>query len=317
MKERYCYHPSVRHLPRILLVGGLLYCDLNLSYAAQAPSESGSGNECRVEALPSWTIQEKWVWGQICVGKPANFNLEPGYGGTLDTKSSSGWPSNRVLHSEFLQTILLREPFKSAMLRQGVHIEGAWFIQDLDLSHATLNHPLRIEASRFEALVDFGYLINPHFVSFQRSKFQKFLQLTSIQLGSNFFIRGAEFASVNLHSAKILGQISMAGAACAGELSMENIEVGGSVSLIGATFAHVTFRGARIGDQLNLIDSTVSGSMNLLSAKIGGSVFMRGNARFGEVAIRRSYIGGNLELQNSRSAVHYIWTGLKLAATSL
>ena len=85
------------------------------------------GESCKTAPIKSWTPQEKWVWKQVCEGKIANFNRAEGYSGKLDPKTSEKWPEKRVLRSAFLETILLHEPYRSALPRQCVRIIGAWF----------------------------------------------------------------------------------------------------------------------------------------------------------------------------------------------
>ena len=60
--------------------------------------------KCSVEADPLWTPQEIFVWLQVCVGKVADFNTAPGYGGDRDPKRPGGLPDNRILRGEFLET---------------------------------------------------------------------------------------------------------------------------------------------------------------------------------------------------------------------
>ena len=109
---------------------------------------------CPIAALATWTPQETWVWSQVCRGKEADFNTALDYGDKLSPKELKGWQSKRVLRSIFLEAILLYEPFRSVLPRQGVHIIGAWFQEPLDLAYATLVHRLAIEGSRFEADID-------------------------------------------------------------------------------------------------------------------------------------------------------------------
>ena len=73
------------------------------------------------------------MWNQVYIGAIADFNKAEGYGGELDPKKPEGWPKSRVLQPEFLETILLREPYRSALRRQGVCIVGAWFTEPLNL----------------------------------------------------------------------------------------------------------------------------------------------------------------------------------------
>jgi len=123
------------------------------------------GESCQTAPIESWTQQEKWVWKQVCERKIADFNKAEGYGGKLDPKKGEEWPETRVLRPAFLETILLHEPYRSALPRQGVRIVGAWFTESLDLSFAILVQQLWLDYSRFESPVDLAYLQSPQLVS--------------------------------------------------------------------------------------------------------------------------------------------------------
>lgn len=73
----------------------------------------------------SCTSQEKWVWGQICLGKVADFNITKGYGGSLDPREPKEWVEKRVLRPKFLETILLFEPYRDALTT--IKIKGRAF----------------------------------------------------------------------------------------------------------------------------------------------------------------------------------------------
>ena len=93
--------------------------------AAQAdspPQPIPADGKCAVPVDPNWTKQEQFVWLNACAGKEADFNKEPGYGGDLDPKSSTGLPDSRILRSSFLETILLKDKYRSALTRLGVRI---------------------------------------------------------------------------------------------------------------------------------------------------------------------------------------------------
>jgi hypothetical protein len=93
-----------------------------------------SDGKCLVPADEQWTPQEKFVWERVCVGEIANFNYNaPGYGGNLDARKPEGLPSNRILRSSFLETILLKDKYRRALTRRGVLIVGARFAEPVDL----------------------------------------------------------------------------------------------------------------------------------------------------------------------------------------
>ena len=87
-----------------------------LGARGQEPTQPASLEEpCSVSADPSWTPQEKFVWERVCAGEDADFNAAPGYGGQLDPTKPEGWPQNRVLRPKFLETILFKDPYRSAL----------------------------------------------------------------------------------------------------------------------------------------------------------------------------------------------------------
>ena len=100
-------------LLRILLALTLLIAPLGAR--GQEPTLPVSLEKpCSVPADRSWTPQEKFVWERVCVGEDADFNEAAGYGGQLDPTKPEGWAQNRVLRPKFLQTILFKDPYRSA-----------------------------------------------------------------------------------------------------------------------------------------------------------------------------------------------------------
>ena len=139
---------SIKQLLLSFLASGFLFLLLSAALANAQEGTTGQpvppSEPCRTDPLENWTSQEKWVWSRVCTGQIADFN--------------EGWSSNRILRPEFLEMILLRDPYHSALTNQGVYIRGAWFKETLDLSNAILVHRLFLENSRFESGVDFSNL---------------------------------------------------------------------------------------------------------------------------------------------------------------
>ncbi|MCH9019254.1 MAG: hypothetical protein IIA73_02680 [Proteobacteria bacterium] len=235
------------------------------------------GQPCEVEPLAKWSEPEKWVWTQVCEGKLADFNRQ--HQEPLDPKSPDGWDENRALSSKFLETILLHEPFRSALTRNGVRIIGAWFREPVDLANAKLDHQLWLDESRFESDFDLLELKSTDFVS----------------------LEGSRFHDATLRYAKIKNQLNLARSTFTGTLDMGSMEVGGDLFMYGgAEFNDVVLRGAKIGDQLSMTGSTFTGKLNMDSMEVGGDLFMRRGAKFGEVNLSGAKIGNNLEMDGSR-----------------
>ncbi len=116
------------------------------------------GRACQTKPLPDWMPQEKWVWKQVCKGEIADLNKFEGFNTKIAPGKFDRLSEIRILTPDFLETILLHEPFSGALTRSGVRIVGAWFTDPIDLSDAILTHPLWLESSRFDEDVDFTKL---------------------------------------------------------------------------------------------------------------------------------------------------------------
>jgi hypothetical protein len=166
----------------VLLVCLLARCSL---LQAQEESRQGKvalpGEPCQTAPHATWTPQEQWVWGQICIGKVANFNSIREYGGELDPTHPDVWQQweGRVLQPVFLETILLYKPWRDAMPRQGVRIVGAWFKEPLDLSNAELTRELSLHDSRFESTVSLSRLHTTELLSLEGSTIDGILDMKS------------------------------------------------------------------------------------------------------------------------------------------
>ena len=137
--------------------------------ASEAPTRGMSlpGETCRVDPLPGWHASEKWAWNQICEGQRADFNSHLGI--DLDPRNPDHhdkWSDERELTSRFLETILLHEPFLSAIPYAGVLISGAYFPHRIDIA-GYLPVPLEITGSRFDSEVHMEKLITPSRIFFR------------------------------------------------------------------------------------------------------------------------------------------------------
>jgi hypothetical protein len=260
-----------------------------------------------------WTEQEKWVWEKVGSGEAADFNEGDRYSGWLDPKKPEGWPENRILRPEFLETILLHEPYRGALTRLGVLITGARFKDPLDLINASLDHQLVLANSRFDSDLFLRFLNTPYSISLVGSKFSGKLNMDSLQVGSHLFIRnGAEFAEVDLKSAKIGGQLAMVKSKFSGKLNMNSLQVGSSLFMSdGAEFAEVDLGSARIGGTLEMNKSKFSGKLDMNSLQVKSHLFMRNSSFKKPVKLIFANIDGGLYL-NTSSLSSIDLTGAKI-----
>ena len=248
---------------------------------------------------PEWTEPEEWAWIQICEGRIANFNerlnekLDP-----RDPDHDDRWSDNRRLSSRFLETILMHEPFPSAIPRRGVRIIGAYFSNAIDLTDALIKRPLLLYQSRFNSQVYMPRLRTPTFISLEGSKFNNDLNMSSISTGGSLFMGNTEFNKADLRAAEIGDQLSMNGSTFKDKLIMDSASVGSSLLMRQANFREVDLRTAKIGDQLSMNESTFKDKLIMDSVSVGGNLFMR-NAEFGEVNLGTAEIGNQLEMVES------------------
>lgn len=96
--------------------------------------------------MADWTPLERWVWERLRAGEFADIDQYCGDAGPLppaDPKTPEDWlGGDRRLTPEFLSDILLRNPWRGELQRQGVRIYGGWFDETVDLQGARLEHEL-------------------------------------------------------------------------------------------------------------------------------------------------------------------------------
>src|SRR6266850_1238216 len=256
------------------------------------------GEPCQTKPHNSWTSQENWVWKQVCQGKMADFNTLNGYGGELDPKSAKEWRETRILRPAFLETILLHEPYRSALTRSGVSIRGAWLKNSLNLSHATLLHLFLLENSRIEQDVDLHGLKTSDLIGLSGSTFTGALSMNGLQAGGLFMGEEAMCDAVDLTGAKIAGQVDMRGSTFTGTLSMNGLQAGGLFMGEKATFGAVELTGAKIAGPVDMRGSTLTGALDMNGLQAGG-LFIGEKATFGAVELTGAKIAGQVDMHGS------------------
>jgi len=92
------------------------------------------------------------------------------------------------MNDALLKTILLRDPFRSALPGRVV-IRGGYFTENLDLSSAKIDQELRIEDSFFEGSVKFYKSTFARGLSFDGSVFEQDVLLNDASIQGNLFVR--------------------------------------------------------------------------------------------------------------------------------
>jgi hypothetical protein len=227
----------------------------------------------KVTPHPGWSPQEKWVWEKVCAGGIADFNKLDG--SELDPGNPEGWPDERIITLKFLETILLYEPYRGAIPRQGVQVYGAWFKDKIDLSNASLAHQLVLDKSRFESDVDLSLLRSPFSISLFGSTFEGKLDMNGLEIDQHLFMRdGARFKDVDLIGARVGGQADMSSSTFEGKLNMESIQVNGHIFMRSSEFKQaVVMLFVSIHGSLDISSSTFI-SIDLTGAYIKGELHL-------------------------------------------
>jgi len=274
---------------------------LHFVFGATANADASlPGEECQMAVLSTWSDSEKWAWGRICEDRIADFNKR--YDVDLEAVEPDGWSSDRQISSRFLETILLHEPYKSAIRRRGVRIVGAWFDKRISLSDAAIDHTIWLEGSRFEQGLLLPRVRTKKLISLNQSTVIGTLDLRSSEIGGGLFLSNAHFNQVNLSNAKIGARTSMSSSTFSDDVNMTSIEVSGDLFMRGGSrFDDVILQFAKIGGMQSFSQSTISGELNMSGADVQGNLFLNGQFD-GDVLLGRMNVGGAVSLSRAQFA---------------
>ena len=266
------------------------------------------GEECRVRPPSEWTKPEKWAWTKICQGQNADFNellnekTDPGNSDPGNSDCDCKWSDDRKLSSRFLETILLHEPFRSAVPYHGVRIVGAYFPDCINLRGAVLERQLMLYGSYFDSKVDMTFLKTSTFLALTGSKFDSELVMNTISVDSSLYLESAEFKKdVHLGGAKIRYRVSMNGAKFRGRLSMHSTSVGLNLAMLkGAEFDEpVDLSFLSVGSEIEMNRAKFKRKLSMRSASVNLNLAMPG-AKFDElVDLSFLSVGANLDARGA------------------
>jgi hypothetical protein len=257
--------------------------------------------QCPVAADEHWTAQETFVWGRVCIGQTADFNVVPEYGGDLDPKRPEGLPDNRVLTSAFIETILLADKYRHALTRNGVRIVGARFNDVLDLSGAQIDHELWLDRSLLAQGADFREARSTHRILIDRTRAGGPVLMQDIRIDKDLAIHRSELAAVNLGSSRIGGDLNLDESRIAGNLDLGWLQVAGSLDMTNDEFGDAMLGGVQVGEMLVLEGARSSGQLNMFGAEINGHLIMD-QGRFTDVIVAGAHVHGQFGLPQTKVA---------------
>jgi uncharacterized protein YjbI with pentapeptide repeats len=182
---------------------------------------------CQVEPRATLSEAEKWVWDRVCRGEIADLNERFDAGVSPIEPESENWK----LRSAFLETVLMHDPWRSAIPRQGLRVVGAWFAEELDLQEADIAHPVLLERSRFDADVNLSGTKFASTLSFGNSDVGGVLSLANAKVGGHLGMDKGQFrgAAIDLNGAQIGGRLQLNDANVAGTLDLKGATLDGAL----------------------------------------------------------------------------------------
>ncbi|MDB6112080.1 MAG: hypothetical protein JWR69_3830 [Pedosphaera sp.] len=238
----------MRWKPLFFIVTGLVLCAWGL------PAAAGRAPARLMLDMPALTAAEKFVVGQVAVGKSA------------DLKAQFGEETNCVLRAAFLETLLTQNG--TNVPRNGVSIEHALVIDALDLRNAEVHYETSLLKCRFAAEVNFSKSFFESSLSLAGSTFHCPVNFSAMKIS-----RSANFDQAGFDGDVQAAQMEISGAFTAREahfnnasalVDFTNLRIGGGAWFNGATFAGpVTFQYSRLTDNWRFDGSAFTNAATL------------------------------------------------------
>ncbi len=279
-----------------VLTGLLL--PIGLALAAPDPMAVSTGAKtdgtCASLKADSWSPIEQGAWTHLCAGetaKLAGFNK---------------------LSKQFLETILLKDPYKSALPRQGVRISGATLTETIDLSGAHFPWDLWLVDSIFEKDVDLSEIDAASGVKLDRSQVKGELLMTGAHIGRYLGLQSGNFNAITLDGAKVDGDVDLGQAISAdhrpgprtrvrGDLNMDAMHIGHDLILDYALLSDVDLSAtARIDGSLRATGLSVSHTLDMDSIDVAHHVILEKSV-LNDLSLPGATIGGNFHFEEGQS----------------
>jgi len=125
------------------------------------------------------------------------------------------------------------------------------------------------------------------------------LNMEMLHVDKPLFMRNGQFGEVVLRDAHI-GALELDGSRVSRTLDMGKLRVDSSVYMRHGQFGEVVLRSARISGTLELDGSKVSRTLNMDKLRVDSSLFLRNDAKFADVNLTSTRVGGQLNLVHAK-----------------
>ena len=268
------------------------------TYAEADPSVPPPSSACSISPLDQWSAQEKWVWSKVCAASEADLAAE--YGGTGNPSDSQSWPAERILRSRFLETLLLKEPFHSALGPKGLRLTGAKLQERLDLEGADIKSELWITRSVLEQGATLERAHATKRITFEGTVSTGEMSLKGLSAEQDFRMLDSSFTAIDLNSARIAGALFLQRTKVTAQLNLNDLRVGSGLFLrFQSDFKDVILRGAKIEGQFELVQATIKGTLDMDSVEVGSNLLMT-DSTLGKVVLREATVGRDIATAGSQ-----------------
>ncbi|MFJ9008957.1 membrane-associated oxidoreductase [Streptomyces canus] len=241
--------------------------------------------------IDNLTPAELRVWRAFPKGEAVDFRA----GEDEDPVDGADWGSERTLRASVLRALLVSAPQEDGEVA-ALRVTGARVTGPLDLTHAVVDHPVRLAHCHFTDPPD----------------------LYGIQV-RRLSLRGSALPALDLGSSRIDGVLQLAECRFRGRVQLSGAEISGALVLERTEFTArdagepaLKLNQASINDDLQATELRAHGEVRLNGATINGSVHLNGAllTRPGELALdaQRLTVEGDLHMRRVRTQG---WIGLR------
>lgn len=284
------------------------------------------GEEGTCPPHPDWTEPEKWAWKEISAGREADFHLKYG---EIDPRKDGDWKSvdvrkQRLLSPEFLKSVLLNHPWKSALSNIGVRIGGALFEPKIDLQNAEICCDLWLVQCRIQRELKLLMARHDKNLGLTNSCVAGGLTMDRASIKGGLFLQSfgkgnrSEFhGEVRLIDTQVSGLVDMSGSLFKGILAMDGAKINAGLFMRSekqgprAEFhRNVSMHDVQVGASVSMVGSLFKGHLTMDRASIKGSLVMRSEkdgprAEFhGNVRLPSVDVGGQVSMIGSLFKSH-------------
>jgi hypothetical protein len=234
---------------------------------------------------------ERRVWQAFPRGETVNFHA----GESEDAAAGADWGPERTLRASVLKALLVSAPQEDGEIA-ALRVTGARITGALDLTHAVIDHPVRLSHCHFTDPPD----------------------LYGTQL-RRLSLRGSALPALDLGSARVDGVVQLSDCRVRGRIQLSGAQISGALLLERAELTArddrepvLKLNQASIGDDLWAPGLRVKGEVRLNGAHVSGSINLD-EARFnrpGQIALDAVTLGVEGDVLLRRVDVEG-WVGLR------